>query len=70
MAKKETKKNDPWNLEDEKHGKYFVGAILLVLGIYFLLSNLGIISASFSVVWPFFLIIPGAFLIWKAIKTN
>ena len=42
-----------------KRGNYVVGAIFILLGIAFLLSNMGIIDINFSQHWPLTLLIPG-----------
>ena len=55
-------------MQEERRGKYFMGAVLLVIGLYFLFRNLGLIYFSFDIVWPFFFIIPGLFIIWKTVS--
>ena len=42
----------------------WTGAILIVLGIYFLLNNLGLVGPiTWALVWPAFLIALGAWII-------
>lgn len=44
----------------------FLPSIFILLGIIFLLKNLGIITAStWSVVWPLILILIGIYIFWK-----
>jgi hypothetical protein len=43
---------------------YFWPAVLVVIGVYFLLNNLGLLDwLRFDVVWPVLLILLGAWLI-------
>jgi len=44
--------------------EYFWPALLVVIGIYFLLNNLGLLDwLRFDIVWPVLLILLGAWLI-------
>jgi len=44
--------------------EYFWPALLVVVGIYFLLNNLGLLDwLRFDIVWPVLLILLGAWLI-------
>lgn len=44
----------------------FLGLMVLVVGIVFLMQNLGYISGSvWEILWPFFLIISGLVMIFK-----
>jgi len=48
---------------------YFWPAVLILLGIYFLLRNLGVLKwLSGDIVWPVLLIILGAWLILRRIR--
>ncbi len=47
-------------------GNLWGGAILIVIGLYFLLRNLGFLGGlDFSLVWPVILIVIGLFLLFK-----
>jgi Domain of unknown function (DUF5668) len=49
---------------------YFWPAILIVLGIYFLLRNTGLLSwLSADIVWPILLIVLGVWLILRRTRT-
>jgi len=44
----------------------FFGAVLIVIGVVFLLQNLGVISASvWSVIWPVLIILAGVSFLSK-----
>lgn len=43
------------------------GVLLVVVGTWLLLSNLELISYSFSDVWPIFLVLLGITMVWRAI---
>ena len=44
--------------------EYFWPTVLVVIGVYFLLSNLGLIGwLRFDIIWPVLLILLGAWLI-------
>jgi hypothetical protein len=43
------------------------GVVLILLGVWFLLSNLDIIHYSFRDVWPIFLVLLGIMMVWRAI---
>jgi hypothetical protein len=46
----------------------FWGSILIVMGVLFLLSTLGIITVDiWGIIWPTFLILAGVWLLWGAI---
>lgn len=40
------------------------GIFLLTLGVIFLLGNFGFVSFDIGKLWPIFLIIPGATMLW------
>jgi hypothetical protein len=44
------------------------GLFLLTLGIIFLLGNYGLVSFDIGKLWPIFLIIPGATMLWAYFK--
>ena len=47
-------------------GNLWGGAILIIIGLYFLLRNLGFLGGlDFSLVWPVILIIVGLFLLFR-----
>lgn len=47
-------------------GNLWGGAILIIIGLYFLLRNLGFLGGlDFSLVWPVILIVIGLFLLFK-----
>jgi predicted membrane protein len=48
------------------HGRGF-GVVLIVVGIWFLLSNLDIIHYRFEDVWPILLVLLGIMIVWRAI---
>jgi predicted membrane protein len=43
------------------------GVVLIVVGAWFLLSNLDVIHYSFRDVWPLFLVLLGITMVWRAI---
>jgi len=43
------------------------GVLLIVVGTWFLLSNLDLIHYSFRDVWPIFLVVLGILMVWRAI---
>lgn len=45
-----------------KNSNIVLGAVLIVLGCLFLLSNLGYMSFSWDYIWPMALLIPGLYL--------
>jgi phage shock protein C len=46
------------------HREYFWPLVLVVIGVYFLLNNLGLLDwLQFGIVWPVLLILLGAWLI-------
>jgi hypothetical protein len=49
-------------------GTIVIGLILLGLGVFFLLRQLGIIDLAFSVVWPIILIGIGAWIVVQALR--
>jgi lia operon protein LiaF len=44
------------------------GLFLLAFGIIFLLGNYGLITFDIGKLWPIFLIIPGATMLWAYFK--
>lgn len=54
----------------ERDGQMIEGLILILLGGFFLLQESGVISFSFGLVWPFFLLIPGFFLVLRYSKRD
>jgi hypothetical protein len=50
----------------ETHGRGF-GVLLVVVGIWFLLSNLDLIRYRFGDVWPILLVLVGGMMVWRAI---
>jgi peptidoglycan/LPS O-acetylase OafA/YrhL len=49
-------------------GAIVAGAILIALGVYFLLRDR--LGFDFGLVWPFFLIVPGAYLVARSLFTG
>ncbi len=44
----------------------FIASVFIILGLVFLLKNLGLITAAtWSVVWPLVLILIGVYILWK-----
>jgi len=43
------------------------GVVLIVIGIWFLLSNVGVIHYTFGDVWPILLVVLGVMMVWRAI---
>jgi lia operon protein LiaF len=46
--------------------RYFVAIALIVVGVVFLLGNLGLVALNWSIVWPALLILFGVWLVWRA----
>jgi hypothetical protein len=52
-------------------GSFFVGLVLVIVGLWFLLQNLGLDWLwwlDFGIVWPALLIVFGVLLLWRRIK--
>ena len=43
------------------------GVVLILLGVWFLLSNLDVIHLTFGDVWPILLVVLGVMMVWRAI---
>ena len=67
MVSKKTKKNGGMcKCDCHVHKKVFLGIWLLVLGVVFLLNNLGKVSDSFTgAAWPILVLILGAMFVMK-----
>jgi predicted membrane protein len=48
------------------HGRGF-GLVLILFGVWFLLSNLDVIHYTFGDVWPILLVVLGVTMVWRAI---
>ena len=48
------------------HGRGF-GLVLILFGVWFLLSNLDVIHYNFGDVWPILLVVLGVTMVWRAI---
>jgi hypothetical protein len=54
----------------EWRGAEIVGIVLVVIGVVYLLGNLGIVHVAWSVIWPIVIIAIGASLLFSAVRPS
>lgn len=61
-------KNQESSPKKKNNSSLLPGIFLLTLGVIFLLGNYGLVSFDIGKLWPIFLIIPGATMLWAYFK--
>lgn len=52
--------------EERRKGSFWFGIILIIIGLFFLLSNYGLFN--FDLLWPLIIIALGGFLLYKSLR--